>query len=234
MRGEGVAKANEIAYIREVSRVDSVAPSDFENYLLNKPFSDPRCHEYLMDAAQIMSFLPPSPARILDVGVGSGWTSELFAMAGHEVVGIDISEDMIRIARRRNCGVDFRVADYESGPIAGTFDAAVIYDALHHAENAYAVIKNVFDALSPDGVLITIEPGRGHSTSAESLKVVAKYGTTEKDMPYSLQRRLMQQAGFTRIKQFPRASSLRNSLFRGLVEPMRLLFGASSVVVAKF
>jgi hypothetical protein len=59
-----MAKAIEIAYIEEVARVSKVPLADFKTYLLNKPFSDSRCHEYLMDIAQIMSFLPPSPARV--------------------------------------------------------------------------------------------------------------------------------------------------------------------------
>ena len=56
-----MAKANEIAYIEEVARLDNVPLADFQTYLLNKPFSDPRCHEYLMDAAQIMKFSAARP-----------------------------------------------------------------------------------------------------------------------------------------------------------------------------
>jgi protein-L-isoaspartate O-methyltransferase len=77
-----MAEANEIAYIEEVVRINRVPLAEFQAYLLNKRFSDPRCHEYLTDVAQIMGLLPPAPAKVLDVGVGSGWTSELFARAG--------------------------------------------------------------------------------------------------------------------------------------------------------
>jgi 2-polyprenyl-3-methyl-5-hydroxy-6-metoxy-1,4-benzoquinol methylase len=228
-----MAKANEIAYVQEVARLNDVPLSDFKTYLLNKPFSDPRCHEYLMDAAQIMGFLPAAPAKILDVGVGSGWTSELFARAGHEVTGIDISPDMIAIAKLRDCTAQFIVVDYEVGTIPGKFDAAVVYDALHHADNETAVIRNVFNALVPGGMLITIEPGRGHSNSQNSIAAVTQYGTTEKDMPYSLQKQSMKNVGFESIKQYPRASSLQSNLLRCLIEPLRLMFGSSSVVVAR-
>jgi 2-polyprenyl-3-methyl-5-hydroxy-6-metoxy-1,4-benzoquinol methylase len=227
-----MAKANEIAYVEEVARLNDVPLADFEKYLLNKPFSDPRCHEYLMDAAQIMSFLPTAPAKVLDIGVGSGWTSELFAKAGYEVTGIDISPDMIALAKRRNCNARFLVSDYEVDAILGKYDAAVIYDALHHADDESLVIKNLLDALVPGGVLVTIEPGRGHSTSENSVSAVGKYGTTEKDMPYRYQKAIMKQAGFASVRQHPRASSLRNSLLRGIIEPLRLIAGASSVVVA--
>ncbi len=228
-----MAEANEIAYVEEVARLNDVPLADFQRYLLNKPFSDPRCHEYLMDAAQIMSFFPPAPAKVLDVGVGSGWTSELFAKAGYDVTGIDISPDMIALAKRRNCGARFLVTDYEIGPIADKFDSAAIYDAMHHADNEYLVIKNIFDALVPGGVFITIEPGRGHSRSANSLDAAAKYGTTEKDMPYRLQKKHMRRAGFASVKQYSRAATAGGSLLARLLEPLRLSLGSSSVVVAR-
>jgi SAM-dependent methyltransferase len=227
-----MAKANEIAYVREIARLEGVQLSDVEVFLLNKPFSAPRCHEYLMDVGQIMSFFPPKPAKILDIGVGSGWTSEMFAKAGYDVTGIDISPDMIALAKRRDCNARFLVSDYEAGPIEGTFDAAVIYDALHHADNEYLVIKNIFDALAPGGVLITIEPGRGHSSASYSLDAVAKFGTTEKDMPYRLQKTHMKVAGFRSVAQHPRASPSRVSLLRWMINSARLAMGMSSVVVA--
>jgi hypothetical protein len=125
------------------------------------------------------------------------------------------------------------VADFEVGTIPGEFDAAVVYDALHHADSEAAVIKNIFNAPVPGGMLITIEPGRGHSTSQNSIATVTQYGTTEKDMPYSLQKQIMKSVGFESVRQYPRASSLQSNLLRCLIEPVRLMFGSSSIVVAR-
>lgn len=204
-----MGKPEEIDYINRVAEIENVSLGAFNDYLLHKPFSDPRCGEYLMDIAQVMNLLPPSPARLLDIGVGSGWTSELFARRGYEVVGLDISPDMIALAKQRSHpNLSFQVCDYESGPIPANFDAAVIYDSLHHAENEFLVIKNIFAALVPGGVLITVEPGAGHSQTADSIEVMRKYGTTEKDMPFSLQLELMQRAGFRSVRQYTRLSQL--------------------------
>jgi protein-L-isoaspartate O-methyltransferase len=203
-----MAKANEIDYVREVAALNAIPLSDFHHYLLHKPFSDKRCYEYLADVAQIMQLLPPAPCRLLDVGVGSGWTSELFAKAGYEVMGLDIAGDMIDLAKQRNCTATFMVSDYEVGPIPGIYDAAVIYDALHHADDARLVIKNVFDVLTDDGVFITIEPGAGHSQTPDSIQAMEKYGTTEKDMPFSLQREMMEEVGFGSVEQYIRLSQL--------------------------
>ena len=75
-----MAKANEIASIEEVVRINRVPLSEFQTYLLNQPFSDPRCHEYLTDVAQIMSLLPPAPAKLLDVaGIPLEWVLDFDA-----------------------------------------------------------------------------------------------------------------------------------------------------------
>ena len=59
-----MAKENEIDYIRQVARTEDVPFEQFRHYLANKPFSDLRCGEYLMDIAQIINFLPP-PRKII-------------------------------------------------------------------------------------------------------------------------------------------------------------------------
>jgi SAM-dependent methyltransferase len=161
-----------------------------------------------MDMAQIFNLLPAPPAKLLDVGVGSGWTSELFSMRGYEVLGLNISPDMIELANKRSGLAKFSVCDYESGPIPGGFDIAFIYDALHHAEDEMSVLQNIYNALSDDGILVTIEPGAGHSITEDSLEVMRKYGTTEKDMPFVHQKMLMQRAGFGTVEQYNRLSQL--------------------------
>jgi SAM-dependent methyltransferase len=239
-----LAKIDEINYVREVAIKNAVPLGDFQRYLLNKPFSDPRCYEYLMDMAQVLALLPPAPRKLLDVGVGSGWTSELFAKAGYQVLGLDISGDMIDLAKQRNCNAEFLVSDYEVGPIPGKFDVAVIYDALHHADNEGLVIKNVFNALSDDGIFITVEPGAGHSKTPDSVQAMEKYSTTEKDMPFHHQRALMMRVGFGRVDQYVRISqtpveevaSMKGRLKyikHGFMRAHRTSRGFTSVVVAR-
>jgi SAM-dependent methyltransferase len=239
-----VAKADEIDYIKHVARVEGVTEEAFRRYLLDKPYSDARCGDYLMDVGQIMRVLPPPPARLLDVGVGSGWTSALFALRGYDVLGLDISPDMIALAGERDTTAKFAVCDYEVGPIPAGFDIAVIYDSLHHAESEAAVIDNVYGALVPGGMLVTVEPGIGHAKATKSREVTRKYGTTEKDMSYRRQRRLMRAAGFKTCEQYVRLSRmpLRNvghvfgsmdQVLRGSLLTGITTMGVTSMVVAR-
>src|SRR5437867_2988121 len=60
-------------------------------------------------------------ARVLDIGCGSGWATRLladFAINGR-VTGIDISDEMVRVAREASesySNVDFEVASAEELP----------------------------------------------------------------------------------------------------------------------
>jgi len=204
-----MAKNNEIDYLNIISERDGKSIEQVNSYHLNKPFYDQERAHYLMDLAQILQLMPAPPARILDVGVGSGWTSKMFALSGYNVVGIDISPDMIVLAKSLCNGienVEFHALDYEMPLELGSFDCAVIYEALHHADDPGAAVQSIYGALKPGGSIITIEPGRGHA--AACAEIMKKYGTTEKDMEYSIQEPLMCQAGFSKIKKYMRLSVL--------------------------
>lgn len=202
----------ELEYVANMSRVLNVAPEVVEQYLTCKPYCDPARATYLMDMAQLVHFLPPPPARVFDLGCGSGWTSEIFARCGYDVLGLDVAPAMIEIANKRiapGLALAFRVADYERPGEFGECDAAVLYDALHHADDEWLVIANTFRALKPGGRFVSIEPGTGHSTSPPTVDVVAKFGTNEKDMPFAHQARLLKAAGFSEVRQFLRLSQLQ-------------------------
>ena len=81
--------------------------------------------------------MPPPPARLLDFGCGTGWTSGFFARRGYAVTGVDLAPDMIGLARRTQMapGLDlrFEVGDFDAVPAAESFEIAVFFDSLHHS-----------------------------------------------------------------------------------------------------
>jgi SAM-dependent methyltransferase len=155
-----------------------------------------------------MSVLPPPPARLLDLGCGTGWTSAFFGRRGYAVTGQDIAPDMIEYAQRNKRRyeadrLEFVVGDYESLVFDDPFDCAVFYDSLHHATDERAALASAYRALRPGGVLVTHEPGEGHSKSADSLRAMELYGVTEKDMPPHHIRALSRAIGFSGFEFLP-------------------------------
>jgi SAM-dependent methyltransferase len=191
-------KQSEVDYMQNLGEEGAVVAYD-------KPFSYFTCSKNLVDLGIIMALLPPPPARLLDLGCGTGWTSAFFARRGYRVIGQDIAPDMIRYAERNRAryearNLDFLVSDYESMAFEEPFDCAVFYDSLHHAVDERAALQSVFRALRPGGVLITHEPGVGHSNSPDSLRAMQLYGVTEKDMPPFHIRDLCIEIGYSKFE----------------------------------
>lgn len=72
--------------------------------------------------------------RILDAGCGTGSLSVEAASRGAEVVAIDLSENLVEVARARapaELSIDFRVGDMLD-PTLGRFDHVVAMDSLIH------------------------------------------------------------------------------------------------------
>ncbi|AOT57523.1 MULTISPECIES: class I SAM-dependent methyltransferase [Streptomyces] len=72
--------------------------------------------------------LPPG-ARVLDVGSGTGRpAAERLVRAGFDVTGIDVSAEMVRVARERVPGARFERADVRTfEPPAGGYDAVCAF-----------------------------------------------------------------------------------------------------------
>jgi magnesium-protoporphyrin O-methyltransferase len=75
-------------------------------------------------------------ARVLDAGCGTGQISLELAARGADVVGVDISNNLINVAKRRlpshlSQKIEFRVGDMLS-PEYGVFDYTIAMDSLIH------------------------------------------------------------------------------------------------------
>jgi SAM-dependent methyltransferase len=59
---------------------------------------------------------------VLDVGCGSGSTSRVLINLGAQVTGVDISEDLLQIAKDKG-GANYLLADASSDPLGGPYEA---------------------------------------------------------------------------------------------------------------
>lgn len=193
---------------------------------LGKPFTDSYCGQNLAAIGTIMTLLPEPPARILDMGCGAGWTSIFLAKRGYEVVGQDIAEDMVELANENRAlhglakSVNFVCNDYEDTSFSEEFDAVMFYDCLHHAEDERAALESAYRALRPGGMLVTHEPGEGHSSAEGSVEAMRLYGISERDMPPSLIIGHGRDIGFSSSRVFPMQQELIQLFYEKPVLPL--------------
>jgi SAM-dependent methyltransferase len=103
---------------------------------------------------------------VLDLACGNGLVTRLHMERGAaRVVGADISEDMIRIARKQaqeaGLGIEYHVQDAVSAPLGDGFDAITALWLLNYAEtssNLARMCKNVHDSLKPGGRFVALVP----------------------------------------------------------------------------
>lgn len=193
-----------------------------------KPFTDELCDINLASIAAVMALLPPPPARVLDMGCGGGWTSIFLARRGYQVVGQDISADMIALAEEGRAAekaetaarLSFRTSDFEGSPFEGEFDAVLFFDCLHHAEDERAALQSAFRALKPGGILLCHEPGEGHSVTPGSIAAMEQFGVSERDMPPHLIWDQGREVGFRSFRIFPMQEELLKIFYRQDVPPL--------------
>jgi glycosyltransferase involved in cell wall biosynthesis/SAM-dependent methyltransferase len=227
-----------IDYKRAALEYPRLLDAERSHYLRTKPFynlankpdkhlgdgMDSETHRHFTDFANMASVLAlPPGATILDVGCGSGWLSEYFARLGYDVTGIDISDELIEMARDRVARVPYDVdhetsvrcrfltQDIETAPLAEKFDAVVCYDSLHHFEDERAVFRNLSAMLDVGGLLFVLEghkPSAGSATEDELTDVMREYGTLESPFSTDYLRALLDEHGLAVVGDYVSVNGL--------------------------
>jgi S-adenosylmethionine-dependent methyltransferase len=129
----------------------------------------------------VRRFLPrnPSKRRALDVGGGTGFASVQLARMGYEVVLLDGSEEMLRIARQQadagrvTAQISFCHAD--AGQLPELFDAdsldiVVCHNLLEYAANPSTTVRDIARLLRKDAVLSVLVRNRAGEVLKEAIK----------------------------------------------------------------
>ena len=106
---------------------------------------------------------PQAPDIVLDIATGTGNAAMTMAPHAAKVVGIDLSEQMLKEARRlaSEAGlttVEFQMGDAENIPFADfTFDLVTARHAPHHFLNVAAFLQEVRRVLKPGGRFVMVD-----------------------------------------------------------------------------
>jgi 2-polyprenyl-3-methyl-5-hydroxy-6-metoxy-1,4-benzoquinol methylase len=158
-----------------------VSKEGFKAKEMRKPFWDANAAEkYLSGFVRLSRVLESLGiqlgSRILELGCGSGWMAEFFALTGYNVVATTIAPsdgpavesraDALR-AKGMTSELLFKLSpmeDVDQAVESNSFDAAYVYQALHHAFDWKATLRAAFRTLKPDGwMIIADEPNVLHT-----------------------------------------------------------------------
>ena len=112
--------------------------------------------------------------QLVDVGTGTGRVLEVFAERIDLGLGLDLSQQMLDLARsrlddlgHRHCAVRQGNA-YDLGLDAGSVDVAVLHHVLHYLDDPSASIEEAARTLRPGGRLLVVDFGPHQEESMRS------------------------------------------------------------------
>jgi SAM-dependent methyltransferase len=101
----------------------------------------------------------PSGSRVLDLGCGTGRHTGYIHEAGQTVVGADLNEAMLALAREKLPEVEFRQAELTDLPFdAQSFDAVVCGLTFSHVPELQPAIDEIARVLAPGGRAVISSP----------------------------------------------------------------------------
>lgn len=144
--------------------------------------------------------------KILDVGCGTGeFISALSKNLSHaEVHGMDISFDMIRIAKSKlqNGKIKYKVGDVEHLPYNNnTFDVVTCSHSFHHYPDKKKAVSEMHRVLKPDGRLMVIDGCRDVALGKMIFNIIGKIEKHVYHMFAHELKELFSQTGFHQIDQ---------------------------------
>ena len=202
------------AQVRDAREAEQLryAQEKENHYNFTKPFTPGHrdqnvrlLHSFLVVAEHLRV---PQGGRVLDLGGGAAWVSELLAKLGYRPFTLDLAQPLLRVGRdrfrREHLAARFTCADMTALPFpAGSFDAVVVIDALHHVPDVPSVFREAHRVLVEGGQFLLAEPGEGHAESEKSRAELTDHGVCEREIHLREAVRYGQDAGFTRSRLVP-------------------------------
>lgn len=106
----------------------------------------------------LVGVIPSPPARIADLGCGTGTLTRLLTDEGYAVDGVDFSPEMVDRARAKVPEATFWVADAADPRLeAGAYDVVLSRHVLWAMPDPVAAIATWVNLLRPGGLVVLVE-----------------------------------------------------------------------------
>lgn len=161
---------------QEIWDLEAASFDDEPDHGLADPQTRAAWRELLLDV------LPEPPARIADLGCGTGTLTRLLVDEGYAVDGVDISPEMIRRARAKVPEADFRVGDAAAPGLAPrAYDVVLCRHVLWAMPDPVAAFATWVELLAPGGVMVLVEGrwGTGAGLTASAAEAIVRTTRSE-------------------------------------------------------
>ncbi len=205
------------------SYVGALTPPEI-NSLYEKPFDrNPGNPGFFSSLYQVLNILErmnlPSGARILEVGSGPGWLTEMLMGLGFEVDSIEPSDKMIEVAKQRIAAciehhriqnppeVRFHCQSVEECSLPDeSVDAILFHESLHHVIDEDRCLAQCYRVLRPGGTLGVSGESAWEPGCLEQEKFwdeeMARFGTLENPYTWDYLRQLFEKHGFQEVTRY--------------------------------
>jgi SAM-dependent methyltransferase len=109
---------------------------------------------YYRELEKYLRFLIPPDSSVLEIGCGTGET--LAALNTVRGLGIDISPDMIEIAKKRFSHIEFEVGDFEDLQVEEKFDYILIVETIGHVDDIQLAFSKLSKVCKPETRIIIV------------------------------------------------------------------------------
>ena len=131
---------------------------------------------------------PQKGEHILDLGCGTGDLAKKLVDVGTNVVGVDLSENMIQTAKRKYPNIPFYVQDATNLHYNNEFDAVFSNATLHWVKPPKQALQQIFNGLKQDGRFVAEFGGKGNVQKITDEIIVQReklgYSFEREDFPW--------------------------------------------------
>jgi DNA-binding transcriptional ArsR family regulator len=180
---------------RDRTRLEQVIAERVRHVAVDLSTSEADGASQLIDGIVLRELEPEPIGALLDVGTGAGHLLGLLAAQATRAVGVDISSDVLRLARAKVHGAGFSHCELQHGDMyelpfsAPVFDTATADRVLAQAQRPVAALTEIARTLKPGGRLVVIE----------DFDALSAAGTN----PIAMLRQWLERAGFATTRVHP-------------------------------